>query len=210
MSALEKIAFFLNRRDEVPNQELAHQLASSQDTAGIAEIAENLWNKNSNISSDCLKVLYEIGYIKPELSAPYVSDFLKLLTVKDNRKVWGSMIALGTIAHLHPAEISAQIDTVIATTQKGSVITLVWGVRVLSAVLSKIPSLQDHVLPVLLHILETCLPRDIPTHTESMLPCINPGNKSQELSIIDSRWSECSPAQQTRLKKVLKAVNAIG
>ena len=49
MTALNQIAYFQNRRDEVPNQELARQLAETQDRAGIREIAENLWNKNSNI-----------------------------------------------------------------------------------------------------------------------------------------------------------------
>ena len=63
MSVLSRIAFFQNRRDEVPNQELARELAASKDAAGIAEIAANLWNKNRNVSSDCLKVLYEIGYM---------------------------------------------------------------------------------------------------------------------------------------------------
>ena len=56
MSALEKIAFYQNRRDEVPNQELARQLAQSRDQSGIDEIAANLANQNSNVRSDCLKV----------------------------------------------------------------------------------------------------------------------------------------------------------
>ena len=75
MSALEKIAFFQNRRDEVPNQLLARELSSAQDHAGIQEIAGNLWNKNQNIRSDCLKVLRD----------------------RNNRMVWGGMIALATI-----------------------------------------------------------------------------------------------------------------
>jgi hypothetical protein len=78
MSALEKIAFYQNRRDEVPNQELARQLAQFRDQSGIDEIAANMANKNSNVRSDCLKVLYEIGYLDPTLIAPYVEDFLRL------------------------------------------------------------------------------------------------------------------------------------
>ena len=88
MSVLDQIAFCQNRRDEVPNQELARKLASSEDLAGIREMAENLYNKNQNIRSDCLKVLYEIGYLKPELIAGYVDDFLNLLKDKNNRMVW--------------------------------------------------------------------------------------------------------------------------
>ena len=42
MSVLNKTAYFLGRRDETPNQELARDLASSEDQVGIREIAENL------------------------------------------------------------------------------------------------------------------------------------------------------------------------
>ena len=56
MSVLNKIAYFQNRRDEVPNQELAKELAQTKNRRGIREIAENLGHKNQNIQSDCLKV----------------------------------------------------------------------------------------------------------------------------------------------------------
>ena len=69
MSIITSLASSLGRRDEVPNQELARALAAKKDKAGIREIAENLWNKDKNIQADCIKVLYEIGYIEPKLVA---------------------------------------------------------------------------------------------------------------------------------------------
>jgi hypothetical protein len=53
MSMLDKIAFYQNRRDEVPNQQLAKELAETENKAGIKEIADNLQHKNKNIQSDC-------------------------------------------------------------------------------------------------------------------------------------------------------------
>jgi hypothetical protein len=44
VSALDRIAHLQNRRDKVPNQELAR------------EIVENLGNKDKNIQADCVKV----------------------------------------------------------------------------------------------------------------------------------------------------------
>jgi hypothetical protein len=85
MPVLDRIAHFQNRRDEVPNQELARQLADTEDRQGIQEIAANLWNKEPAIQSDCLKVLYEIGYLKPELVSTYAADYLKLLRNRNNR-----------------------------------------------------------------------------------------------------------------------------
>jgi len=206
MSAIEKIAFSQNRRDEVPNQELASALASNEDRAGIKEIAENLTNKNSNIRSDCLKVLYEIGYLQPDLIADYVPEFLILLSSKENRMVWGAMIALACIADLKPDEIFMQIDLVILTTRKGTVITQVWGIRTLSRVAASNPQYKSRIMPFLLEELQICLPRDILTHLQSMLPAINSSEKSEIMEIADSRFSEMTPAQQTRLKKILKQI----
>ena len=100
MTVINQIAFYQNRRDEVPNQELAHRLVEKEDHNGIQEIAGHLTDKNSAVASDCLKVLYEIGYLKPELIRKYSKEFLDLLNSRNNRMVWGAMIVLSTIAPL--------------------------------------------------------------------------------------------------------------
>ena len=105
MSVLKRIAFFQNRRDEVPNLELAKDLAERGDRESIGEIVHNLHHENANVRSDCLKVLYEIGYLRPELIADYVGEFLALVGDKHNRMVWGGMIALSTIAGIRAGEI---------------------------------------------------------------------------------------------------------
>jgi hypothetical protein len=206
MSVLNQIAFYQDRRDEVPNQELARKLAAARDKAGIQEIAENLSNKNKNVQSDCLKVLYEIGYIDPELVADYVEDFLRLLKSKQNRMVWGAMIALGTVASKRPQEIWAKIDDVIQALDQGTVITIVWGVKVLAAVAAADESYSRKLFPILIAQLHKCIPRDVSTHAESMLAAVNTGNQQEFLAILEARQPEMSPAQLTRLKKVLRAL----
>jgi len=206
MSVLNEIAFFKNRRDEVPNQELAHKLAAAKDITGIRVIAENLWNKNKNIQSDCLKVLYEIGYVDPDLISDYVEDFLKLLKSKQNRMVWGAMIALGTIAEKRPHEIWVKIDDVVRTVDQGTVITVVSGVRVLAAVAAVDENYSRKLFPILLAQLQKCIPRDVPTHAESMLCAVNISNQQEFLAVLYARQTEMSPAQATRLKKVIRAL----
>ena len=61
MSVLNQLASALGRRDELPNQELARALVRNNDLQGIAEICQNLLNKDKFIKRDCIKVLYEIG-----------------------------------------------------------------------------------------------------------------------------------------------------
>lgn len=208
MSALDKIAYSLNRRDEVPNQELARKLAAAKDRAGIQEIAVNLWNQNKNIRSDCLKVLYEIGYIAPDLIAGYADDFLKLLQAKDNRLIWGAMIGLATIADLRAKEIWKHIDEVIGATESGSLITVVWGVKVLSSVAAADKKYLHKIFPFLLTQLQTCLPRDVPLHAESISRLVGKSNRKEFVAVLESRQSAMTSAQLSRLKKVLKKIPA--
>jgi hypothetical protein len=204
LSVLDRIAFFQNRRDEVPNQKLAKELAEKENKAGIKEIAQNLKHKNQNVQSDCLKVLYEIGYLNPDLIADYASDFLALLKSKNNRMVWGAMIAIATIADKKPKEIYAKLDDVVVAMDKGTLITLVWGIKALAKVAAADKTYEQKIFPMLTAQLKRCLPRDVPMHAESILPAIDSENQQEFLSIIEARKPEMTASQLARLKKVLK------
>ncbi len=58
MNVIQKLASSLNRRDEVPNQELAKQIAGKNDKKAVKELIDNLANKSRDIENDCIKVLY--------------------------------------------------------------------------------------------------------------------------------------------------------
>jgi hypothetical protein len=204
MSVLNKIAYFQNRRDEVPNQELARELAETKNEKGIQEIAENLYHKNQNVQSDCLKVLYEIGHLAPELIADYVDDFLELLKSKHNRMVWGGMIALATIAEIKPREIWKNVDDVIDVIDHGTLITLVWGIKTLARVACTNKRYRAKLFPVLIKHLKTCIPRDVPTHAESVLCAVDDSHEEEFLSVLESRRAEMTPSQLARLKKITR------
>lgn len=208
MSYINEIAFHLNRRDEVPNQELAARLAEADNREGIQEIASFLFDKNKSIASDCIKVLYEIGYLKPELIAEYVSVFLKLLKSKQNRMVWGGMIALSTIATLSHEEIWKERELVLETIRRGTVITLVSGIRVLVGLAASGETYKKTMLPVLFDYLENCRPIDFATRAETMLPVIcTEDEKELFMRIIRVKEEELSEAQKKKLKRVLKTIN---
>jgi hypothetical protein len=208
MSVLNRIAFYQGRRDEVPNQELARELAAAGDAEGIREIAGNLWSTDRNVQSDCLKVLYEIGYISPELIADYVGDFLKLLTNRNNRLVWGSMIALATISKIKARDIWACMDDVLLAVEEGSLITVVWGVKALAGVASVSHEYREMIFPILIKQLQSCIPRDVPMHAESILPAVDGGNRAEFLSALESRRSELTSSQAGRLRKVIRRAEA--
>lgn len=194
----------MGRRDEVPNQELARELAEARDAEGIAEIAEHLGDLNRSVASDCLKVLYEIGYIEPSLIEPYTGTFIDLLSSKNNRMVWGGMIALWTVADAQHARIWDRIDEVLDALEKGSVITVVSGVKALSIVASKEAEHEERLRPVLFGILRECKPKMVATHAEDMLVMIDDVNKGEFLSVLESRDDELSRSQRARVNRLLK------
>jgi len=204
MSALERIAYFQNRRDEVPNQDLARDMAARQDRSGIAEIAQNVWHKDPKVQSDCVKVLYEIGYLNPTLIADYAADFLKLLKSRHNRLVWGGMIALSTIAALKADEIYPHLAEVQAALDSGSVITRDNGVKVLANVAARNAAYNRKLFPYLLKQLETCRPKDVPQHAEKIAVAVNTKNRADFTHVLTVRLPDLSPSQTARVKKLLQ------
>lgn len=205
MSVLNKIAHFQNRRDETPNQVLAKDLAEKKNRKGIREIAENLWNENPNIQSDCLKVLYEIGYLNPELIADYAGDFLKLMKSRNNRLVWGSLIALSTIAGLKAEEIYGHYEEIWKVMDKGSVITVDNGVKTLALVAAGNDARRKKIFPYLLRHLETCRPKDVPQHSEKIVVAVNAKNRDEFIQVLEKRMVDMTGSQVTRVKRVMRA-----
>ncbi|RPI34735.1 MAG: hypothetical protein EHM70_01870 [Chloroflexota bacterium] len=209
MSVLQKIATFQGHRDEVPNQELARELAAAKDRQGVSEIAENLWNKDKNVQSDCLKVLYEIGYISPDLIAGYSADFLKLLRSKNNRLVWGAMIALSTIADLKADELFAHRAEIFKAMGKGSVITVDNGIKALALIASTNDEYRGEIFPYLLEHLKTCRPKEVPQHAEKIMVAVNAGNQAEFVQVLESRLDIMTKAQAARLNKLIRAAKKL-
>ena len=209
MSILNRLASLQNRRDEAPNQELARDLAARRDETGIREIAENLWNKDKNIQADCIKVMYEIGYIEPELVAVYAGDFIKLLKSKNNRLVWGAMGALVATAKIDPDAIFKNLDTVKKAKETGSVITVDNAVSVLAYTASANPKYSAVIFPDLLHHLAFCRPKEVPQHAERTFPAVNAGNKNEFIKVLEKRMEDLSGGGLSRVKKLVKQAAAL-
>ncbi len=204
MSILNRLASLQNRRDEVPNQELAHDLSTKRDKAGIREIAENLWNKDKNIQADCIKVLYEIGYIEPELIAGYAEDFIKLLKSKNNRLAWGAMIALSATAKVDPDTIFKNLDAVKKSKETGSVIAVDNAISVLAQTASANPKYNAAIFPDLIHHLAFCRPKEVPQHAERTFPAVNAVNKNEFIKVLEKRIEDLSGGGLSRVKKLIK------
>jgi hypothetical protein len=206
MSVLYKIACLQNRRDEEPNRELARELVEAENREGIAEIAKNLWNEDADIQSDCIKVLYEVGYLQPELIAEYVGDFLMLLKSRRNRLVWGGMLALSTIASIRADELYTHRQDILKAMRSGSVITVDNAVKTLAIVAAQKDEYRQKILPELIRHLQTCRPKDVAQHCESTRVAVDAENKAVYIQTLEKRMEDLSPSQAARVRKVMRSI----
>ncbi|WP_073993763.1 hypothetical protein [Parasporobacterium paucivorans] len=207
MSALEKTAYLQNRNDEKPNQELAKELIETNDIDGIREIAKNMFNNDKNIQSDCIKVLYEAGYIKPEMIAEYAGDFIELLRSRNNRMVWGAMLALSTIASIKADEIYKNLEIVLGVMKEGSVIAVDNAVKVLAALASQNDKYNDKIFPFLLDHLRNCRPKEVAQHAESTFQAVNQKNQDEFIKVLMEREGSLTNAQLSRIIKLYKKLH---
>ena len=203
MSVLNRIAAAEGRRDEAPNQELARDLAEQGNQEGIRELAANLHHADQNLRSDCLKTLYEVGYLKPELIADYAGEFVRLLRDRHNRMVWGAMLALSTIAPLRADELYLHRQRIQEALAEGSVITVDNGVKVLAAVAAADDAYRAELLPYLLQHLQTCRPKDVPQHSEAILPAMDAAHADAFVVVLERRLGSMSASQAARVKRVI-------
>jgi len=209
MQVLEKLACMQNRRDDTPNRELARELAEENNIEAVKELAENLYNKDKKIQGDCISVLYWTGTVKPWLIEDYVSDFLKLLRSKNNRLVWGSMLALSTIADRKPEEIFDNRDDIVKAIEKGSVITVDNGIKTLAIVASVNDEYNRKIFPFLINHLKTCRPKEVPQHSESIFVAVNPKNRKEYTDVLYKRQDILTASQSARIKRLLKRIEEI-
>jgi hypothetical protein len=204
MAILSRLSSAQDRRDEELNKELARELVHEKNIAGIQEIAENLWNQDPRIQSDCDGVLEEIGRQAPELIEAYVFDFLKLLTSKRNRRVWQSMICLSLIADRKPAEIFENRVAIIEVIEKGSVITQDNGIKTLAKVAAANDEYRQELFPYLIEQLRDCRSKSVPQYAESILCAVNPENGAEFQAVLTQRLEELTTSQQRRAQQVLQ------
>jgi HEAT repeat protein len=207
MSILPLLATSLQRRDEVPNQELAKQIAAQKDKKAIQELVDNLQNNNSDIQHDCIKVLYEIGAINPSLITGYATNLMALLDHKNNRMQWGAMMAIYSITTENPQLVYAALPNIIACIDKGSVITKDYGVNILIA-LCAVKQYAANAFTLLIEQLISSPANQLPMYAEKAMPVIHDLNKERFINTLSARLGDIEKySKRKRVEQVIKKLN---
>ena len=204
MTIIDKLATSLNRRDEIPNQELAKQIVKRNDKDSVNELFGHLNNKNKNIQSDCIKVIDEIGALKPQLLADFSKELIVLLDSKNNRLQWGAMTALDNITNEIPKQIHKALGKIIAVADKGSVITNDHCVGILIKLCATKEYAED-AFALLNERLKISPTNQLPMYAENALSIINDKNKTAFIKTLNSRLPDIEKdTKRIRVEKVIK------
>lgn len=203
MTILNKLASQLERNDEQPNIELAYELVKENNVEGIKEIIESLLCGNKKIKQDCIKVIYEIGKLKPELISEDVLVFIELLKSPNNRLVWGAMQVISTIATLSSGVLMDHLHSIKLAIKMGSVITVDKGILTLAKLATVNEEYNEQIFPFLLEHLKTCRTKEIPQHAESTLIAVTDKNKMEFIKVLQEREQYLTVPQKKRVKKIL-------
>lgn len=206
-SIITKLASSLGRRDETPNQQLAKQIVSENNKEAIRELVDMLNNKDKSIQNDCVKVLYEIGELRPELVSEYADTFISLLEHKNNRLQWGAMITLNTIALVVPEKVFSSISNILDAADNGSVITKDNAVKLLVKLCS-IKEYSEETFFLLNEQLLQSPPNQFPMYAELASTIVNNINCPLLIKTLESRLPQIEKeSKRNRVEKVLHKIH---
>ena len=206
MSIIGKLASLLDVRSDEPNKDLAKEIVESNNQEAVRELIGNLDSKIRGIQSDCIKTLYEIGYLNADMIAPYQEVFLKLLHHKNNRLVWGGMIALDCVTAVKPEVIFPVLDQIIDVAQQGTVITKDAAFHILIK-LGDIKTYQQKVFPLMMDELMHAPANQFPSYAEHVATVICGDYATEFVNILDSRLPLLE--KESRKKRVSKVIKQL-
>ncbi len=208
-SVIKKLSSTTGKRSKAVHKGFAQDIAAQNDIESIRELVGLLASRDRNIQSDVIEVLYETGYLKPDLISDHHAIFSELLSHKNNRLVWGAMIALSCISKTAPEIVFASLPMIQKAVDNGTVITKDAGVAVY-ANLATVKKQRSDVLPLLFNELRKCPDKQLAQYAEKSVTAMDKEVKGIFLDIINSRLKTIEKASQIkRVTRVRKAVEKI-
>lgn len=207
-SVLAQLASSSGHNDQSTNIGLAKSLCRDEDHTAIAHVVGILQTGSKPQRKDAIKVLYEVGARNPGLIAPFTDVFFETMESRDNRIVWGALMALAKISSVQPERVADRMHLVLTAADNGSVIAKDQAIEILAA-LKSLPGHAKVANDALFDRLRTAATNQLPKYSEITAASLLPGEKEEFLSIIEMRLTEFMPESKRRcLHKVEKQVES--
>lgn len=206
MTVYDQLSSRIGQRGDQADIDLAITLSQNPDPEAVSELVQGLKSKDPALQSDCVKALYELGYRDPVQIAPYARNFLELLHSRNNRLVWGGMIALSTIADQTADQLYPELERILNAFKNGGTITKDAGVSVLAGIASSSTQCRHDILPVLENHLKNCRPHSLAQHAERAAVAFRGQEAITFLALLSDRLSDLNPTQAKRVQRLMKQV----
>lgn len=210
MTLYHQLSSRLGQRGDQADIALAEALSQNANPEAVLELVQGLGSTDRALQSDCIKTLYELGYRDPAQIAPYAANFLELLPSRNNRLVWGGMIALSTIADQTAGLLFGELNQILKAFNQGGTITQDAGVSVLAGIASTLPLSRQTILPLLLEHLKSCRPHSLAQHAERASVAFRGKDTGPFLAVLNERLADLSPSQTKRVQRLARNITKEG
>ncbi|MEM9324622.1 MAG: hypothetical protein AAGA85_03160 [Bacteroidota bacterium] len=207
MAIEEAFSSSFGRRDQGPNRALAKDIVTRQDFEAITELFEVLARKSSvRVHNDAVLTIAAISSEAPQMLTAHVSELMQLLKANINRQVFGAMIALANLSSLVPEQMSEHLGLIMASMDKGTVVTRDHGFTILTQIY-KVDKSGD-LLPLILEQLMKAPPNQIGQYTEKFISVMDYTHRDELSAVLQERLNELdAPNHQARIRKSLLKIS---
>lgn len=196
-----RLGAVLGVRDTKADIALGQDIAArgaADELAGLVELLDE-----PAVASSAIKAIYECGYLAPTLLAPHLPRFRALLDSRNNRMVWGGMIAIWCVARAEPEAVWAHREHLEAALRNGTVITQMSAVQALCAVAASDTAKAGALQAWFEEVLETIGSKQLLGAAELILP-VATERKHLVGSLLDRGDELTTTAARKRLQRLLR------
>jgi len=206
MSIVDQLASRQGVLGAEPNKAVARRCLD--DPRLLAELRPHLQSKDRRLQGDVAEVFTEVARLRPDLVVPYADDLLALLITRNNRALWEMLAGLAIIAGQVADKVYAYRERLLPLAKTSSVIVVDGAIRTLAQVAAANSTYAQAIVPELLTLLHTCIPRDLPRYGEYIQPAVlaHPELRAEMQAILESRLSEGNASAQARVRRLLKSL----
>lgn len=170
--------------------DIAEQLVAGTAEPGLVHYARALEDESPVTSAQAARVLEEVIQRKPELCAPHIERFVRVLGSGNPRAVQASANALPVLARVAPAKVARHLEKLRASFDTASDVGKEGMVRTFVALCLASVAYQKRVVDVLEKALAEAEPRTLQRWTELVLPALKGEPHAQARAVVEQRVHE--------------------
>jgi hypothetical protein len=207
MPISDRLAYSLNRRDQVPNKMLAQDIADTEDVSKLQELIEFLNSKpHRRLQMDAMLTIAYVGEQAPEMILPHIDFLVEKLKDSIDRVSWGSMIALSNVSTMALSKMYENLPKILDAMDDGSIVGRDHGYRILIN-LYGVEKYSNDLFVILLEQLKKAPPNQLGQYVERLIEVVLPRHLAQLALIVEEQRKDLT--DKHHLKRLVRNLSAL-